>query len=182
MSLHIVHFMRSINPDTLVGLQRVCLTAIEKGATEIRVHLSSNGGDCDEGFTIYNFLRSLPIKLTMQCVSHVESMAVIMFLAADKRVIVPHGKIKIHPMHWGFSNGKVDHNRLVEYVDSLDFDTNRYAEIFEERTTGSKNKVNVKKHLAGKAKLLNSNESILAGIATKISEVEIPKDAVIWWV
>lgn len=182
MSLHIIHFMRSINPDTLVGLQNAVLGAVKQKATEIRIHLSSDGGNNNQGFAAYNFLRSLPVPLAIQCIGNVESMAVIMFLAADKRIIVPYGKIKIHPMHWGFGDGAVDHDRLAEYVDSLDFDAKRFADIFDERTSSKSAVVNVREHLAGKAKLLTAEESVEAGIATDISEAEIPKDAIIWWV
>lgn len=182
MSLHIIHFMKSINPDTLAGLQNVTLSAIKDGATEIQIHISSDGGNNDQGFTAYNFLKSLSVPLTMHCIGNIESMAVIMFLACRKRIIVPHGKVKIHPMHWGFSAGQIDHDRLAEFVSSLDFDANRYADIFEENTQSASEIVNVREHLAGKAKLLTSDEAIKAGIAHEIKNAEVPQNAVKWWV
>jgi ATP-dependent Clp protease, protease subunit len=183
MTIHTIHFMRGINPDTLAGLQNVTLSAIGQGATEIHIHLSSEGGTNDHGFAIYHFLRSVKVPLTMKCIGNVESMALIMFLAADKRIIVPHGKVKIHPMHWRFSEGAVDHDRLSEFVDSLDFDAKRYAEIFDCRIGKNNSKsINVREHLAGKARLLTASEALEVGIATEISEVKIPEKSVVWWV
>jgi ATP-dependent protease ClpP protease subunit len=174
--------MRSINADTLAGLQNVTLSALQQGATELQIHISSDGGSNDQGFAAYHFLRSLPVPLTMHCIGNVESMAVVMFLAGKNRLIVPHGKIKIHPMHWGFPGGTVDHDRLSEYVASLDFDAKRYADIFEEQTNGAKEPVDVRAHLAGQAKLLDATAAVAAGIATGIADAAVPAIAVRWWV
>jgi len=182
MNVHVIHFMRSINPDTLNGLQVTALSALQRGATEIRIHVSSDGGTTDEGFAAYHFIRSLPVPVTMHCIGNIESMAVVLYLAGASRLIVPHGKVKIHPMHWGFSGGPVDHDRLAEYVDSLDFDAKRYEDIFLERTEGANEIVDVHAHLAGRARLLDSAGAIASGIATSISDVEIPATATRWWV
>ena len=101
MTIHVVHFMKSFNADTLSGLQNVTLSAVRDGATEIRVHISSDGGSTDHAFAAYHLLRSLPVPLTTHCIGNIESMAVVVYLAGAKRLIVPHGKVKIHPMHWG---------------------------------------------------------------------------------
>ena len=182
MTLHVINFMRSINAETLAGLQNVTLSALKDGATEIAIHISSDGGSNDQGFAVYHFLRSLPVQVTMHCIGNVESMAVVMFFAGAKRLIVPHGKIKIHPMQWGFSGGTVDHDRLAEFVDSLDFDAKRYANIFNERTQGANEAVDVGSHLMGKAKLLDAAASVEAGIATGVAEAAIPATAILWWV
>lgn len=182
MTLHVIHFMCSINPDTLAGLQNVALSALKEGATELAVHISSDGGANDQGFAAYHFLRSLPVPVTMHCIGNVESMAIVMFLAGAKRLIVPHGKVKVHPMHWRFLTENVDHDRLSEYVASLDFDAKRYADIFEERTQGAGKIVDVRSHLAGKAELLGAAAAVEARIATGISEAVIPAAAIRWWV
>lgn len=182
MTVHTIHFMRSINPDTLSGLQNVTLSALQNGATELRIYISSDGGTNDQGFAIYHFLRSLPVPITMHCIGIVESMALIVYLAAESRLIVPHGKVKIHPMHWGFPAGAVDHDRLSEYVDSLDFDAKRYAEIFDERTSHASGRIDVRAHLAGKAKLLDAGAACEAGIATGVEEAKVAATATRWWV
>ncbi|HFD7679628.1 TPA: ATP-dependent Clp protease proteolytic subunit [Klebsiella variicola] len=48
----------------------VCLKAISspnQPASEIRIYISSKGGDTVAGFTAYNFLKSLPVKVKMTC-------------------------------------------------------------------------------------------------------------------
>ena len=182
MTIHTIHFMRQITPETLIGLQNCSMEAISQGASEIHIHISSEGGSNDCGFAAYHFLRSLPVQITTHCIGNVESMAVILFLAADKRLIVPHGKIKIHPMHWGFNAGPVDHDRLAEFVASMDFDAKRYTAIFKERTEGADKPVDVFAHLMGQAKLLTAAGSQTSGIATGIADAAIPMAAIKWWV
>jgi ATP-dependent protease ClpP protease subunit len=182
MSLHVIHFIRSINPETLAGLQNVVLSAVNRSATEIHVHMSSEGGNNDQAFAAYHFLRSLSVPITTHCIGNIESMAVVMFLAGTTRRIVPHGKVKIHPMHWGFVGGTVDHDRLAEYVDSMDFDAKRYADIFDERTKGAKDVVDVRAHLAGKARLLDASGAVASGIATEVCDASVPQTSIKWWV
>ena len=182
MTLHTINFMRDINAETLTGLQNTCLQAISQGASELSIYISSGGGLNDQGFTAYNFIRSLPIPVTMHCIGNIESMAVILFLAADIRKAVPHSKFKIHELHWNFTAGTVDHTRLAEYVKSLDFDRDRYAAIFHERTQGAQNPLNIDSHLRGDAKLLGTASAIDCGLATEISDASIPAEAIKWWI
>ena len=180
--LHVVHFMRPIGPETLVLLQNCVLGAVQQKATRVSLHISSAGGNNDQGFTAYHFLRSLPVAVETHCIGNVESMAVLLFLAGEDRRIVPHGKLKVHPMLWGFAAGTVDHDRLVEYADSLNFDAKRYANIFDERTGTGTRRVDVRSHLAGKAEFLDAKQAVDAGIATAVADATIPDSAVIWWV
>ena|SRR5450759_4731927 len=182
MSLHVIHFLCSINPETLARLQDAALSAIGGGASELQIHISSDGGSNDQGFAAYHFLRSLPVSVTTHCIGNIESMSLVVYLAGAKRLIVPHGKVKIHPMHWGFPGGTVDHDRLAEYVASLDFDAKRYADIFNERTQGANEIVDVRAHLAGRARLLDSAAAVASGIATGISDALIPVTATRWHV
>lgn len=187
MAIHTIHFLRPIEQASLAYLNDAVQKAIAGGhgfvaATELHVYISSEGGQTDQGFAAYHLLRSVPVPIATYCLSNVESMAVIMFLAGTKRVIVPHGKIKVHPLNWGFREGFVDHDRLAEYVDSLDFDAKRYAEIFEERTAGAAEKLDVRAHLAGRAKILNAQEAVRNGLATEVAECTMPAKAHRWWV
>ncbi len=182
MALHTIHFMRSINHETLAGLQHLVMNALADKATAISIYISSDGGTNDHGFAAYHFLRSIPVPITTHCIGNAESMAIILFLAGSTRLIVPHGKIKIHPMHWNFPGGPIDHDRLAEFVLSLNFDAERYAAIFDERTKGANEPVNVRSHLGGQAKLLDAHGAVSAGIATGIADCSIPATAIKSWV
>jgi len=182
MTLHTIHFMKPINGESLNGLQNVCLSALNNGASRIRIYISSSGGSTDVGFTAYNFIRSLPVPVDMHCIGNIESIAVVLFLAGEQRLTVKDAKFKIHPLHWGFNAGTVDHDRLKEYSESLDFDANLYASIFEERTNGAETPINVREHLMGKALIIDSATALINGLATAVEPASIPAAATKWWV
>ncbi len=184
MNLHIIHFFGPINTNAIQGLRDVALQAVAAGASEIRLHLSSEGGTLASAFTAYHFLRSLPIPITAHNFGNIESSALLLYLAAEDRLVAPQARFLLHSMHWGFGNQNVDHLRLTEHVNSLDFDAERYAKIFDERTKGAESHLNIRKQLKGNAKILNAESSLSAGISSSIVSTEgrCPKEATCWWV
>ncbi len=182
MALHTINFMTDVNPQSLAALQNIAMSALHEGATEITVYFSCIGGSTDLGFTAYHFLKSLPVPLTMHCIGNVESMGIIVFLAGETRIATPHSKFKIHPLHWSFPASTIDHDRLNEFSQSIDFDADRYASIFEERTKGAKNPINIRDVLAGKAHILGAAAAVDSGLATTTAEAVIPATVKRWWV
>jgi ATP-dependent Clp protease protease subunit len=177
MALHTINFMTDVNLQSLAGLQNATLNAMRHGATEITIFFSCSGGNTDAGFTAYHFLQSLPIPVTMHCVGNVESMGIIMFLAANTRIATTHAKFKIHPLHWDFPVTRLDHDRLNEYSESLDFDAERYATIFEERTKTAKKQLKIREVLRGKAVIFGATEAIAIHLATSTADAAIPASA-----
>lgn len=81
--LHTIHFLCPVNTATVGQLQNHCLTALSQGATELNIHISSQGGETAAGFTAYNFLKSLPVAVRTHNISNVESIANIVFWLAQ---------------------------------------------------------------------------------------------------
>jgi ATP-dependent Clp protease protease subunit len=180
LSIHVVHFSGRLNAAPAERLREACLNALRDGASEIWLHFASEGGQTFQGFTLYNFLRSLPVPLTVHNLGNVESISLVVYLAADTRRVSPQGRFLIHPLHWSFEAGRVDHARLREYVGKLDNDLRRYVEIFEERTAGASAPISVGEHLSGSERLVPAAVSISAGIAHEVAEASIPAGAVTW--
>ncbi len=67
--LHTIHFLCPVNTATVGQLQNHCLTALSQGATELNIHISSQGGETAAGFTAYNFLKSLPVTVRTEVVN-----------------------------------------------------------------------------------------------------------------
>jgi ATP-dependent Clp protease protease subunit len=175
-----VHFSGRINPAPAERLKEACLGAVEGGASEIWLHFASEGGPTFQGFTLYNFLRSLPVPLTIHNLGNVESICLIVYLAGDIRRVCPQGRFLIHPLHWSFEAGRVDHARLREYLGKLDNDLHRYVEIYDERTAGASAPISVGEHLYGSERLVPAPVSVSAGIAHEVAHASIPAGAVTW--
>lgn len=64
--LHTIHFLCPVNTATVGQLQNHCLTALSQGATELNIHISSQGGKLLLALLRITFLSHslLPLELT----------------------------------------------------------------------------------------------------------------------
>lgn len=62
----------------------------------ILIHLKSCGGDWNEGMAIYDAIKACPNPITMLNYTHARSMSSLIFLAGDKRVMMPHSVYMFH--------------------------------------------------------------------------------------
>lgn len=183
MTLHVFHFIAPINPSTTSVLHDQVLRAVTGGeATELRIHISTEGGSTSHGFALYNFLRSLQIPITTVNMGNVESMGVVLYLAGDVRIAAPQSRFLLHPLNWGFNEGRVDHARLTEHSLCLDNDFERYASIFAERTNQAEQPVDIRACLKNNAKVLTPEAATAAGISHRVESVELPAGTASWWV
>jgi len=180
MTEHIVHFHCQIDQGTTERFRDCCLEAIEQGATSLLLNLSTCGGSTNFGFTLYTFLKSLPVPLCAINAGNIESMGIIMFLAANRRITSPHSRFLIHPMNWYFSQKSVDHQRLREYLSSLDNDLARYVQIFTLETADAETKLDIFHCLSAEEKVIAAHESLAYGIAHEMKQMMFADDVKHW--
>jgi ATP-dependent protease ClpP protease subunit len=184
VSKHIVHFIGPINHNTACTVRNLCLQALQSGASEIELHLSSEGGNMTAGFALYFFLKSLPIPLSTHNVGSIESIAVVIFLAGAKRYACPGTRFLVHPLNWGFGSlVAADHARVTEWRECLDFDAERYASIFDEATRGAEQADDIRTHLFGGARLFDAEQAVKAGIVHAAVQARLPAQGETshWW-
>ena len=51
--------------------------------------MSSAGGMVEEGISLYGFIRSLPVEITIHNIGNIDSIALAVYLAASKRLVNP---------------------------------------------------------------------------------------------
>jgi ATP-dependent protease ClpP protease subunit len=180
MTEHIVHFHCQIDQGTTEHFRDCCLEAIEQGASSLLLNLSTTGGSTNFGFSLYTFLKSLPVPLLAVNAGNIESMGIIMFLAAQHRITAPHSRFLIHPMNWYFSQNSVDHQRLREYLSSLDNDLARYVKIFELETHAAATKLDIFKCLSAEEKVIAAHESLAYGLAHEMKQPVFADDVKHW--
>ncbi|ACO76490.1 clp protease [Azotobacter vinelandii CA] len=137
------------------------------------------GGECSYGFSLYNFLVSLPIPVNTHNLGTVESMGNIIFLAGQRRTACQHSKFLFHPFHWTI-HGSVDHARMSEYAMSLDFDRVLYARIVAERTLGAMDPLDVSQYLTADSKILTPDEALAAGLIHAVEDPGMSADTTSW--
>ena len=87
----------SKGPISLAAIKEQFLSLNPK--TPKTLVINSGGGDVEESFKIYHWLRALPAPLMAVAEKRCQSAALTIFLAADLRVAAPHAKILLHRTH-----------------------------------------------------------------------------------
>lgn len=94
-------FIGPIQNPAVKNLRTACCNTITSGTKEIQILFSSSGGDVIEVFSLYNFLRALPVKLTLHAIGYVDSIAMVVFLAGEQRLCSPDSTFLFHDFAWG---------------------------------------------------------------------------------
>lgn len=108
--------------------------AVNQKVQKLKILFASNGGSIDDGFALYGFLRALPVELTIHAIGAVESIATIIFLAADKRLATPQAHFMIHGFTWPFVAQSYEQRQIEDALESLDNSLAKYIQVLEERT------------------------------------------------
>lgn len=179
MTVHIIHFTGPINASTCGNLITTCSRAVQQGAERLQLNIATMGGECSYGFSLYNFLRSLPVRVDTHNLGTVESMGNILFLAGERRTACAMSKFLFHPFHWTL-HGSVDHARMAEYAMSLDYDLLLYARIVTERTQGAAQVLDIPRYLMSHPRIVTPEEAIDCGLIEAVDEAHISADATQW--
>ena len=115
MARHIIHYTGPINSATCGNLINTCSKALQQGAEVLQLNIATMGGECSYSFTLYNFLRALPVPVHTHNLGTVESMGNILFLAGVHRMACACSRFLFHPFHWTL-HGSVDQARMAEYA------------------------------------------------------------------
>ena len=162
-----IHFFGPINVSTAEMFRNMLLNAMNtQGLKGIEILMSSEGGDLNSGFTMYNYLRSFPLPTTVINMGAIESIALIPFLGAGIRRAVPNSRFLIHNFTWTFHNAPTNINRVEECSRSLSEDVERYLSIYHERTAGAQQPIDARLHLTGPATVILNQAAFGAGILT----------------
>ena len=95
---------------------------------------SSAGGNVEAGVTIYNYLRALPIKIIMHNNGSIDSIANVIFHAAEERLAAPHATFLFHGV--GISLGEkptLNHSQLKELLSQISALETKIANIIASR-------------------------------------------------
>lgn len=184
--LHTVHFLTDVNVASVRHLVDVCLNAIsnrDQPATELKVFISSKGGDTVAGFTAYNFLKSLPVRVTTHNLSNVESIANVIFMAGEERTASSLSRFLLHPLHWGFASPQADHLRIREWTACLDNDLERFVQILDLETQGFDfSEQPLWRDLITSATIAEAARAAELGLIHRVEDAVIPVESIRWWV
>jgi ATP-dependent Clp endopeptidase proteolytic subunit ClpP len=139
------------------------------GATSFRVHINSEGGVVDTGFDIFNYLKSLKLPITTVGSGLVASIATVIFMAGDKRILTTGTEFMIHsPM--GGIDGTAD--QIEQYAQEVRDCENRLIKFYSQQTGLSSDAL---QPLLKNETWLTEDQATSLGFATALNEPILAK-------
>ena len=135
---------------------------------------SSAGGGVEAGITLYNFLRALPLEIIMHNTGSIDSIANVIFLAANTRFTSIHSSFLFHGVNWNFAvNTSLNKGQLTETLSSIDVSEAKICGIITERTKLTASEVRT---LFSQGECKDPAFALSKGIVNEIKNPLIPKD------
>jgi len=127
-------FTGLIDSDGVSRIATALNLATNSGCDEAYICMTSLGGFIGDGVFLYNHIRGLPIDVTLHNTGTIASVAVAVFVGADRRYCSPHGIFMIHPVTIGpFAEG-VPWEKLQSSLAGTLAEEARTESILRERT------------------------------------------------
>ncbi|MGC2518295.1 MAG: ATP-dependent Clp protease proteolytic subunit [Burkholderiales bacterium] len=83
--------------------------------------MNSSGGSLDDGFSLYNLLRTIQTEVVTVNMGQIASIANVPFLAGSHRIACPHSYFHFHNFDWNYPSAHTltrqqftDHTQLID--------------------------------------------------------------------
>lgn len=136
---------------------------------EIHVFINSYGGEVSEGLAIYNSLRRHKAKITTYCDGFACSIASVIFMAGDERIMNSSSLLMIHNA-WTWASG--NSAELRKQADDLEKITQASVEAYKEHSSLSEEEI---KALMDAETWILPSEALEYGFATAIQSSKTDK-------
>jgi ATP-dependent protease ClpP protease subunit len=136
--------------------------------TSLRVVIDSPGGMVDEGFEIYRFIKSFDIPVTTIGVNDVSSIATVIFMAGNERIITPGTRFMIHKPLIDFEgfDGVLTESDLQNLLTDIKKADKRIRDFYTNNTPLTTDTLDI---LMKRETTLTPEKVVSYGFATKIS-------------
>jgi ATP-dependent Clp protease protease subunit len=139
--------------------------AIQGKVRHLHLLMQSTGGFAGEGVCLYNYLRSLPIDLTIYNCGSIASAAVIAYLGAKKRKVSAYAAFAVHRTQTSLQAANA--NRFQSIAKGLALDDQRTEAILRQHLTLSDDQWRF--HDVSDL-WLTAQEAVACGLADEIAE------------
>lgn len=115
-----------------------------QGVSNINVYINSYGGEVAEGLAIYNALKRHPAQVTTYCDGFACSIASVIFMAGDERVMGNPSRLMIHDAWTSVYGANAD--ELRKQADDLD----NITDAFDIDAVNARAVFHIARHLRGR--------------------------------
>ncbi len=165
-----IFLVGEVNSKTSNELIKKLMYIDKKDLGEITLYINSLGGEVMSGLAVYDYIKVMKSPVRTVCMGDVASMGAIIFLAGEKREMLPHSRILIHDPSYGHLDvsGKKPHE-IQRGVDSLNKVRETLAEIISENTGKSLDEIY---EITAEDHYFTADEAIEFGLANNIFKGE----------
>ncbi|WP_406672250.1 ATP-dependent Clp protease proteolytic subunit [Natronospira sp.] len=144
-------------------------------ASKMHFLFSSQGGSVDAGVVLYNFFRALPVPMVMHNIGSIDSIANVIFLAADERYANANSTFLYHGINWNFSKGSsLSWTQLQETVSRFKGDEGKIIDIISQRTALTAEELKALFHQGETKGAAFAEEK---GIIQSVEDIKVPAGA-----
>ena len=142
----------------------------EDDEAEITLYINSPGGEVTSGLAVYDYMTLMKAPIRTVSIGTAASMGALLFLAGDKRQMLPHTRIMIHDPSYSNADmsGKKPHE-IQHELDKLNETRQIIAQIISEKTGKTLEEVY---EVTANDTYYNSEEALKFGLATEIIDSE----------
>ena len=165
-----IFLIGEVNPASAGELIKQLMYLDKQGLDEITLCINSPGGEVISGLAVYDYIKIMKSAVRTVCIGDAASMGAIIFLAGEKREMLPHARILIHDPSYGHLDvsGKKPHE-IQRGVDSLNKVRETLAEIISEKTGKKLDEIY---EITAEDQYFTAEEAIEFGLATDIFKGE----------
>jgi ATP-dependent protease ClpP protease subunit len=170
-----LNFFSKIDESTANKFMTICAEIIKaENPAKLYFLFASPGGSVDAGIAIYNYLRALPVKLVMHNNGAIDSIANVIFHAADERHAAPHASFLFHGVSMNLEKASLNRSQIQELLSQLKALEDKIGKILSERCQLSISEVQAL-FLNGETK--DTDFAAAKGIVQSVTQPVIPKNA-----
>ncbi|MCR5106852.1 MAG: ATP-dependent Clp protease proteolytic subunit [Lachnospiraceae bacterium] len=138
----------------------------EDDEAEITLYINSPGGEVTSGLAVYDYMTLMKAPIRTVSIGTAASMGALLFLAGDKRQMLPHTRIMIHDPSYANADmsGKKPHE-IQHELDKLNETRQIIAQIIAEKTGKTLQEVY---EVTANDTYYNAEEAVRFGLATEI--------------
>ena len=131
-----IFLTEEVNPETSNELiKQLMYLERQDSGKEITLYINSPGGEVISGLAVYDLISLMKSPVRTVCTGTAASMGAILFLAGEKREMLPHTRLMIHdPSFSGSSIGGKKSHELRHELEKLDEVREALAKIIAEKT------------------------------------------------
>jgi len=156
----------SNEPTFSLSKLKTFLDSLESDVTDIHLYINSGGGSVNEGWAIYDKLRTIPQKVTTIGEGIVGSIATVIYMAGVDRKLHENTKFFIHNPYWQpNADSAMEANDLISLGEDLKNEQAKILSFYSSQTGVDVSKI---EPLMNKATDLTSAQAIQLGFANEI--------------